>query len=94
MSKKREAAAILRGILGILLFNLVFLIICISSVSISVLFFYLSSSIGFSQFIYVIPVMILLSYTERWGTFKGVIMGAGITALLNAGYYLSFLWRQ
>jgi hypothetical protein len=94
MGKKREVIAILRGILGILLINLVFLIICVACVPLSILFSYLWSAIGFAQFIYVIPIMIYLRYAERWGILQGVLMGAGLTALLNAGYYGSLLWRH
>lgn len=91
MVKWREALAILRGLMGILVLNLVVLGICFKCISISVFFTYLSSSIGFSQFIYVIPILIFLSYEQRWGMMKGAIIGAGITSLVNAGYYLNFL---
>ncbi len=93
MVKWRELIAILRGLIGILILNLVFLAICILGVPLSVLFSYLWSSIGFSQFLYIIPIIIFLRYEERWGIIKGVILGAGITSLVNAGYYLSFLLR-
>lgn len=94
MVKWREALAILRGLIGILILNLVVLGICFKCIPISVLFTYLWSSIGFSQFIYVIPLLVFLSYEQRWGMMKGVIIGAGITSLINAGYYLNLLLRH
>jgi hypothetical protein len=93
MVKWREALAILKGLIGILLLNLVVLGISYKCFPISVLFIYLFSSIGFSQFIYVIPILIFLSYEQRWGMMKGIIIGAGITSLINAGYYLNLLLR-
>ncbi len=94
MVKWREAWAILRGLIGILILNLIILGICYKCFPISVLFIYIFSSIGFSQFIYVIPIFIWLSYEQRWGMIKGIIIGAGITSLINAGYYLNLLLRH
>jgi Na+/proline symporter len=91
MVKWHEALAVLRGLIGILILNLVVLGICFKCIPISVLFTYLWSSIGFSQFIYVIPILVFLSYEQRWGMIKGIIIGAGITSLINAGYYLNLL---
>ncbi len=93
MTKWREVLEILKGLMGVLLLNLVVLIICFWCTPISVFFIYLSSSIGFSQFIYVIPLLIFLNYEQRWGIIKGVMIGAVITALVNAGYYLNLLLR-
>lgn len=94
MLKQHEPIAILRGVVGILLLNMVFLTICIMYVPVSVSFSYLLSAIGFSQFIYALPIIIILMYAQRWGILKGVMMGTGITALLNAGYYFVLILKR
>jgi hypothetical protein len=94
MVKSHKSIAILRGIIGVLLLNFLFLIICLACAPLSILFTYLWSAIGFSQFIYITPVLIFLRYEERWGIFQGAMIGAGLTILVNAGYYLSFLWQR
>jgi hypothetical protein len=44
--------------------------------------------IGISQLVYVIPIAIQLNRRQQWGTMKGLIIGAVLTALLNGGCFL------
>lgn len=44
--------------------------------------------IGLSQMIYITPVLIYLRKRQAWGLFKGVIIGAILTILLNGGCWL------
>jgi O-antigen/teichoic acid export membrane protein len=46
--------------------------------------------IGISQWLYVTPLLIRLRRRERWGLFKGVLIGALLTMLLNGGCFLWF----
>jgi hypothetical protein len=78
---------------GMLLVNLSFALICLLSHSVSALSYLLLTAIGFSQFIYGIPLLIWLGQTNRGSTIPGVWIGMGITALLNAGYYLFWILR-
>lgn len=47
--------------------------------------------IGLLQLFYVIPAVIWLRRKQQWGRMKGIIIGAGITALLNVGLLASWL---
>jgi hypothetical protein len=93
MSKTNKALRILAGLVGILLINLSFAVICLLSHSVSSIFYLLLSAIGFAQFIYGIPLLIYLWYSNRGSTIPGVWLGMGITVLLNAGYYLFWIMR-
>ncbi len=57
----------------------------------TVLDFYLNfwKNLVLLQFIYVIPIVIWLRSQQRWGLMKGVMIGAGLTVILNfvLGYY-------
>lgn len=44
--------------------------------------------VGLTQFIYVIPTIIVTARKREFGIMKGVIIGAVITALLNGGCWL------
>jgi hypothetical protein len=93
MSRPKKALRILAGMVGILLVNLSFVLVCLLSHSVSALFYLLLSAIGFSQFIYGVPLLIWLWYSNRGSTMPGVLIGMGITALVNAGYYLFLILR-
>ena len=47
--------------------------------------------IGITQWLYVIPLLIWLQRRERWGLFKGVLIGALLTMLLNGGCFLALI---
>jgi hypothetical protein len=94
MGKQRQWIAIGRGLLGILIINCLFALLCALFHSLSVLFIVLLSAIGFAQFLYVIPLLVAFNYAERWNMMKGVWIGVGITALVNAAYYLFWLWKR
>ncbi len=93
MSKMNKALRVLAGIVGILLINLSFALICLINHSISAIFYLLLSAIGITQFIYGVPLLIWLWYSNRGSTTPGVWIGMGITALVNAGYYLFLILR-
>jgi hypothetical protein len=93
MGKTNKAVRVLAGLVGILLINLSFGVICLLSHSVSSIFYLLLSAIGFTQFIYGIPLLIFLWYSNRSSTIPGVWLGLGITVLLNAGYYLFWIMR-
>lgn len=59
----------------------------------SVLFGYALTGIGISQLMYVVPYVIRLHRRREWGLMKGVIIGAVLTALLNAACYIQFVSR-
>jgi hypothetical protein len=90
--KRRETLQILRGLIGTLSVNMGVGLACVLCHSVSFLFNILLWAIGLTQFIYLIPLLILLGLQERWGLVKGVWIGAGITALTNVGYYAYFLF--
>jgi hypothetical protein len=43
--------------------------------------------IGLSQWLYVTPLLIRLHRREKWGLFKGVLIGALLTMLLNGSCF-------
>jgi hypothetical protein len=94
MARRRELIQILRGTIGILLFNTLFMVICILLNPVSVVFSHLLSAIGFSQFLYIIPLLVFLSYRSQWGIMKGIWVGAGVIALLNGGYHLFWILKR
>ena len=47
--------------------------------------------IGVSQFIYIIPIILLLIKNQQYDMMKGVITGAVLIALLNGSCYLFLL---
>ena len=49
-----------------------------------------SFGIGITQWLYVTPLLIRLRRRERWALFKGVLIGALLTMLLNGGCFLWF----
>jgi hypothetical protein len=87
MAKRRQVLQILRGLIGTLLINTIAGATFIMLHSVSFLFNVLLWAIGLTQFIYLIPLLVFLGFQERWGMIKGVWLGAGITALVNIGYY-------
>lgn len=93
MSPTNKSLRIIAGLVGMLLINLSFAVICLLSHSVSAIFYLLLSAIGFAQFIYGIPLLIFLWYSNRGSTMPGVWAGMGITILLNAGYYLFWIMR-
>jgi hypothetical protein len=94
MAKRWEALKILRGLVGTLLINTMIGVACILLNSVSVLFHLLLAAIGFSQFLYIIPLLVYLNFQERWGLMKGVWIGAGLTALANGGYQLFWVLKR
>lgn len=54
-------------------------------------FLFILGSPGLTQLIYVIPLVFLLRWQQRWGLMKGVIISAVLTALLNGGCWLLVL---
>lgn len=58
--------------------------------SLNILFLICIAGIGLSQFLYIIPTIIVLARSQRYAQMKGVIIGAAITALLNAGCFIWF----
>ena len=46
--------------------------------------------IGISQWLYVTPLLIWLRRRQKMGLFKGVLIGALLTMLLNGGCFLWF----
>ncbi|MCU0547796.1 MAG: hypothetical protein MUC48_00480 [Leptolyngbya sp. Prado105] len=48
------------------------------------------AGIGLSQFLYLIPILVILFRNQRFAVMKGVAIGAAITALLNAGCFIWF----
>ncbi len=50
---------------------------------------YLVFSIGVLQLVYVIPLVLLFKRQQKWGLMKGMIIGAVLTALLNAVVFLT-----
>jgi hypothetical protein len=94
MARRREAFQIVRGVIGILLVNAVFFVCCMLLNPISVIFHHLLSAIGFAQFLYIIPLLVILGYRARWGIMKGIWIGAGLTALLNAAYHLFWILKR
>jgi hypothetical protein len=94
MARRRELIQILRGTIGILLFNTLFVVICILLNPVSVIFSHLLSAIGFAQFLYIIPLLVILSYRSQGGIMKGIWVGAGLTALLNGGYHLFWILKR
>lgn len=44
--------------------------------------------IGLTQLLYVIPTLFFLKRRQRFGIFKGVVIGAVVTALLSGGCWL------
>ncbi len=46
--------------------------------------------IGISQWLYVTPLLIRLRRREQMGLFKGVLIGALLTMLLNGGCFIWF----
>lgn len=46
--------------------------------------------IGVTQLLYVIPTLLRLRRRREWGLFKGVVIGAVITALLCGGCWLAY----
>ena len=46
--------------------------------------------IGIAQWLYVTPLLIRLRRREKWALFKGVLIGALLTMLLNGGCFLWF----
>ncbi|HEY9671807.1 MAG TPA: hypothetical protein V6D11_10205 [Waterburya sp.] len=50
---------------------------------------YLVFSIGVLQLLYVVPLILLFKRQQKWGMMKGMIIGAVLTALLNAVVFLS-----
>lgn len=49
---------------------------------------YLVFSIGVLQLLYVIPLILLFKRQQKWGMMKGMIIGAVLTALLNAVIFI------
>ena len=47
--------------------------------------------IGISQWLYVTPLLIRLRRREKMGLFKGVLIGALLTMLLNGGCFIWFI---
>jgi hypothetical protein len=58
--------------------------------SLNILILMCIAGIGLFQFLYVIPTIIVLARSQRYAQMKGVIIGAAITALLNAGCFIWF----
>ena len=48
---------------------------------------YVISSIGIVQLLYVVPLVILFMRQQQWEWMKGIILGAVLTALLNAVFF-------
>ena len=46
--------------------------------------------IGFSQWLYVTPLLIWLRRRELWGLFKGVLIGALLTLLLGGSCFIMY----
>lgn len=51
-------------------------------------------NLGVLQLLYVIPAVILLKRKKQFGRMKGVIIGAGITALLNILFIALLLYSR
>jgi Zn-dependent membrane protease YugP len=94
MSKMHKSMRRIAGIVGMLLLNLSFAAVCILCHSVSVLFNLLLMHIGFSQFIYAVPLLTWLVRTKRGTTAQGVWIAMGLTALANAGYQLYWVLRR
>jgi hypothetical protein len=94
MGKMQKSVRRLAGIAGMLLLNLSFATVCILCHSVSVLFNLLLLHIGFSQFIYGIPLVTWLVSTKRGVTAQGVWIAMGLTGLANAGYQLYWVLRR
>jgi hypothetical protein len=59
------------------------------SLSCSMLFLFLLQ-VGISQLIYIIPSCLYFKQKKQWGWMKGVIIGAFMTFLLNAGIWIMY----
>lgn len=57
--------------------------------ALNALIFMCIAGIGLSQFLYVIPTIVVLARNQQHALMKGIVIGAAITALLNAG---CFIW--
>jgi hypothetical protein len=93
MAKRWEALKILRGMVGTLLVNTMVGVVCLLLSPFSALFNLLLVAIGFSQFLYLIPLLFYLNLHERWGLIKGIWIGVGLTLIVNAGYHVWYLRR-
>ncbi len=49
---------------------------------------YLIFSIGLLQLLYVVPLILLFKRQQKWGMMKGMIIGAVMTAFLNAVVFI------
>ncbi len=98
MKTKKELNQIILGIIMLLIMHSAVLVILVILAYIIRLFNTLLAAniilpifyIGLLQLLYVIPAVIWLRQKQQWGRMKGVLVGAGITALLNVG--LLALW--
>ena len=48
---------------------------------------YVIYSIGIVQLLYVVPLVFILKQKQQWEWMKGIIIGAVLTALLNAVFF-------
>lgn len=100
MSRRNHDLGLLLGTFGtlginILLFVLLFLYLpsnrYLSQGSLGLAFVF---GISLYQLIYVIPLTIWLKRQQRWGTMKGVIIAAVVTALLTGPCFVLFLTNR
>lgn len=97
MSNRNHDLGILVGALSILCIN--FLLFILLSIYLSKNTYLSQSNFGAAfifgisvyQLIYVVPAIIWLKQRQRWGTMKGVIIAAAVTALLMGPCFVLFL---
>ena len=92
MPQRDELRQVLIGVGLVLLMHLVaaiiFFIIASNSYALSNSAMLGIFGVGLSQFIYVIPTIVVTAIKRKFAIMKGVIIGAVITALLNGGCWL------
>lgn len=74
------------GILLVLGINLSAVLIALSKpYEAQIIYLWFMWLIGLIQFLYVIPLILVLVWRRQWELMKGVMIGAGVTVLLNVG---------
>jgi RsiW-degrading membrane proteinase PrsW (M82 family) len=91
-SLKRVIIEVLFGFMLVLILHIIIFAALFSLGSIysqiGYLTLYAFLGVGISQILYIVPVVIFLVYRQQLEITKGVILGAVITALANAGCWL------
>ncbi|HBE20796.1 MAG TPA: hypothetical protein DEG17_00925 [Cyanobacteria bacterium UBA11149] len=80
--------AVLHLLIFTILGKLVFGGISTANYGFGIIYLFAVLGIGIVQLIYVLPLIAWLKRQQQWGLMRGVMIGAILTALLNAVCYL------